>query len=82
MKKEAPELASDAEVESFVETADLSEYDLSAMKAMRFELRRKDSSPSACVCRSNCSKRVHSRAAREGILFTSVSCDRRSSGRC
>jgi predicted DNA binding CopG/RHH family protein len=41
-KKKLPELKSDDEAEDFVATADLSVYDLSDMKPMRFELRRKD----------------------------------------
>jgi predicted DNA binding CopG/RHH family protein len=42
MKKKFPEFKTDAEAEAFVETADLSEYDISDMVPMRFELRRKD----------------------------------------
>lgn len=34
-------LRSDAEVESFVSTADLSEYDLSGFKLMQFEMKPK-----------------------------------------
>ena len=44
MKKKLPDSKSDAEVETFVETADLSEYDFSGMVPMRFELKRKDTS--------------------------------------
>ena len=36
--KPMPPLRSDAEAERFVETADLSEYDLSGFKAMRLEI--------------------------------------------
>lgn len=36
-----PPLRSDAEAEDFVETADLSEYDLSGFKPMRFEIEAK-----------------------------------------
>ena len=36
--KPMPSLRSDAEAERFVETADLSEYDLSGFKPMRFEI--------------------------------------------
>ena len=46
MKKKFPEFKTDAEAEEFVATADLSEYDFSDMKPMRFELRRKDKSVS------------------------------------
>lgn len=46
MKKKFPEFKTDADAEKFVETADLSEYDLSDMIPMRFELKRKDKSVS------------------------------------
>ena len=36
--KPMPSLHSDAEAEQFVETADLTEYDLSGFKPMRFEI--------------------------------------------
>ena len=42
MKKKLPPLKSDAEAEAFVETADLSKYDLSEMTPVRFELKPKD----------------------------------------
>lgn len=41
-KKNLPALNSDAEAEAFLEKADLSEYDLSEMIPMRFELKPKD----------------------------------------
>ena len=44
MKKKLPVLTTDAEAEAFVDNADLSEYDLSEMVPMRFELKRKDKS--------------------------------------
>ncbi|CAK0761247.1 Predicted DNA binding protein, CopG/RHH family [Gammaproteobacteria bacterium] len=40
--KPLPSLRSDAEAERFVETADLSEYDLSSFKPVRFEFTPKD----------------------------------------
>lgn len=40
--KPLPTLRSDEEAEHFVDTADLSEYDLSGFKPMRFELAQKD----------------------------------------
>lgn len=40
--KPMPSLRSDEEAERFVETADLSEYDLSGFKPMRFEIAQKD----------------------------------------
>jgi predicted DNA binding CopG/RHH family protein len=41
MKKKIPKLATDEEAEAFVETADLTEYDLSGFKPVRFEFERK-----------------------------------------
>ena len=41
MKKKIPSFESDREAERFVETANLSEYDLSEFKPMRFEFERK-----------------------------------------
>lgn len=42
MKKKLPELKSDKEAEDFVAHADLTEYDLSAMRKVRFEFQPKD----------------------------------------
>ena len=42
MKKKFPDFKTDEEAEEFVAAADLSEYDLSDMAPMRFELRKKD----------------------------------------
>jgi len=42
MLKKVPVFKTDEEAEAFVDTADLSEYDLSDMVPMRFELRKKD----------------------------------------
>ena len=42
MGKKIPPLRSDEEAERFVETADLSEYDLSEFKPARFEFARKE----------------------------------------
>ena len=39
--KPLPPLRSDAEAESFVDTADLTQYDLSGFKPMRFEIELK-----------------------------------------
>ena len=44
MKKTFPVLTSDAEAERFVDDADLSEYDFSEFKTMRFELEPKSKS--------------------------------------
>ena len=40
--KKLPKLASDKEAEDFIDTADLSEYDLSVMKPMQFEFSPKE----------------------------------------
>jgi predicted DNA binding CopG/RHH family protein len=41
MKKKIPTFRSDAEAERFVETADLTEYDLSGAQPVRFEFEKK-----------------------------------------
>ena len=41
MKKKIPAFKSDKEAERFVDTADLSEYDLSGFKPTRFEFEKK-----------------------------------------
>ena len=41
MKKKIPTFRSDEEAEGFVDTADLSEYDLSGARPMRFEFEKK-----------------------------------------
>lgn len=42
MKKTIPTFATDEDVERFVETADLSEFDLSGFRPARFEFETKD----------------------------------------
>jgi predicted DNA binding CopG/RHH family protein len=42
MLKKVPSFKTDEEAEAFVDTADLSEYDLSDMTPVKFELRKKD----------------------------------------
>jgi predicted DNA binding CopG/RHH family protein len=44
MSKKFPDLKSDDEADSWLQSADLTEYDLSDMKKVRFELARKDAS--------------------------------------
>jgi predicted DNA binding CopG/RHH family protein len=44
MSKTFPDLRSDEEADAWLKAADLSEYDLSGMKKVRFELARKDAS--------------------------------------
>ncbi len=42
MSKKFPDLKSDDEVDAWLQSSDLTEYDLSEMKKVRFELARKD----------------------------------------
>ena len=42
MKKKFPDFKTDAEAETFVDTADLSEYDFSQFKPVNFEFSAKD----------------------------------------
>ncbi|RJF70694.1 BrnA antitoxin family protein [Rhodopseudomonas palustris] len=44
MKKKLPELKSDDEAEAFVAEADLTDYDLSGLVTMQFELKPKNKS--------------------------------------
>ena len=44
MSKEFPDLKSDDEADAWLQGADLTEYDLTEMKKVRFELARKDAS--------------------------------------
>jgi predicted DNA binding CopG/RHH family protein len=41
MKKKLPKLSSDKEAETFVATSDLTDYDLSGMRIVRFEFQPK-----------------------------------------
>ena len=43
LKKKIPSFPTDEAAEAFVETADLTEYDLSQFKPMRFEIAKKES---------------------------------------
>jgi predicted DNA binding CopG/RHH family protein len=44
MSKKFPDLKSDEDADAWLQGADLTEYDLSGMKKVRFELARKDAS--------------------------------------
>lgn len=43
MKKKIPTFKTDEEAENFVDTADLTEYDLAGFKRVSFEIEKKDS---------------------------------------
>ncbi len=74
MKKATPELKplpvllSDEEAEHFLETADLSEFDLSTFKPMRFELQPKGERVNMRLPKSLLDE-VRARAMREGIPY-------------
>ncbi|HEY7296368.1 MAG TPA: BrnA antitoxin family protein [Xanthobacteraceae bacterium] len=68
MKKKFPDFKTDVEAEAFVEAADLSEYDLSDMTPMRFELRRKDKSVSLRMP-EKLLEAVRARAKRAGMPY-------------
>jgi predicted DNA binding CopG/RHH family protein len=68
MKKPLPELTTDEEAEDFIANADLTEYDWSGMKMVRFELMPKSESitmrlPSPFVTE------IKRRAAQAGIPY-------------
>jgi predicted DNA binding CopG/RHH family protein len=68
MKKKRPTLTSDEEAEEFVANSNLSEYDLSGMTAMRFELKSKDKSVTLRLP-EQLLEAVHSRATHAGVPF-------------
>jgi predicted DNA binding CopG/RHH family protein len=68
MKKKFPDFKTDAEAETFVEAADLSEYDFSDMVPMRFELRKKDKAVSLRLP-EKLYEAVRQRAERAGIPY-------------
>ncbi len=68
MKKPIPTFRTDKEAEDFVATADLTEYDLSGGRLMRFELRPKDKSVSLRLPEKLLTA-VRSRAKRAGIPY-------------
>jgi predicted DNA binding CopG/RHH family protein len=68
MKKKFPDFRTDAEAEEFVATADLSEYDLSDMAPIQFELRKKDKAVSLRLPKK-LYEAVKARAERAGIPY-------------
>ena len=67
--KAMPVLSSDAEAEAFVETADLSEYDLSGFKPTRFEFEKKAAALNMRIPQSLLDA-LKDRAATKGVPFT------------
>jgi predicted DNA binding CopG/RHH family protein len=67
--KVIPAFRTDAEAEHFVDTADLTEYDLSGFKPMRFEFEKKDAQLNMRVPETLL-EAVKTKAKRLGIPFT------------
>lgn len=68
MKKQIPPLESDEDAERFVETADLSEYDLTGFTPVRFEFERKSAKINVRLPESLLDA-VKARAAARGIPY-------------
>jgi predicted DNA binding CopG/RHH family protein len=68
MKKRLPSLASDRAAEAFVAGSDLSAYDLSGLRLVRYELKPKDRAISVRLP-DELLKAVRSRAKRAGIPY-------------
>ena len=69
MKKKIPTFKSDKEVERFVNTADLSKYDLSGLKPVRFEFEKKSAQLNMRVPEALL-EAVKKRSAAHGIPYT------------
>ena len=65
-KKSIPRLQSDQEAEAFVESADLSQYDLSAFRKSSFEFETKDHSMSLRLP-TRLYKRINAEAKQRGL---------------
>lgn len=68
MKKKIPPFTSDEDAEHFVETADLSEYDLSGFQPVRFEFARKTARINTRLPESLL-EAVKARAAARGVPY-------------
>lgn len=66
--KKLPHLLTDEEAERFTDEADLSEYDLSGFKPMRFELKKKDRTVSLRLS-DDLLQAIKDTAAAEGIPY-------------
>jgi predicted DNA binding CopG/RHH family protein len=67
-RKPWPALTSDADAERFVETADLTTYDWSALKPMRFEFEDKSARVTMRLSESQLT-RIKAEAAKRGIKY-------------
>jgi predicted DNA binding CopG/RHH family protein len=68
MKKKLPRLRSDEEAENFVEKSDLTQYDLSAMRPIRFEFQPKSERVNMRVPRQLLDA-VRASAAKAGVPY-------------
>jgi predicted DNA binding CopG/RHH family protein len=68
MKRKLPRFKSDKEAEEFVDQADLTEYDLSAMRPIRFEFQPKTERINMRLPRQLLDA-VQASAAREGVPY-------------
>lgn len=68
MKKQLPKLESDEEAERFVATADLTEYDLSALIPFRFEFKPKTERVNMRLSKDLLDA-VKARAAKAGMTY-------------
>jgi predicted DNA binding CopG/RHH family protein len=69
MKKKIPSFKTDEEAERFVETADLSQYDLSGLKPVQFEFEKKTEQLNMRVPKALLDA-VKRRSAKRGIPYT------------
>jgi predicted DNA binding CopG/RHH family protein len=68
MKKKIPSFKSDRAAAAFVDRADLSQYDLSGARLVRFEIKRKDKSINLRLS-EELYDAVRQRAARAGLPY-------------
>jgi predicted DNA binding CopG/RHH family protein len=68
LKKKIPTFKSDRAAAAFVDKADLSQYDLSGVKLVRFEIKRKDKSINLRLS-EDLYDAVRARAARVGLPY-------------
>ena len=68
MKKPIPSFKTDEEAEHFVDTADLTDYDLTGGQIVRFELKRKDKTVNLRLPESLLNA-VRDRAAKEDMPY-------------
>ena len=68
MKKRIPTFKTDKEAENFVATADLSKYDLSGARMVKFELKPKDRSISLRLS-EDLFKAIQKKAESQGIPY-------------